>query len=88
MTRWRAKSGVLVTGDAPERFLTDVDSGQLYEANETAVLIFEGVRDGLDVAGIVARLHAKYPDVPLDELDRDVRDAVGRMAEQGLVERA
>jgi hypothetical protein len=83
--RYRAREGLVVSGDGESRFLTDLSTGNVYELNETAILIFEAARDGETVAGIIERMAKTYPEVPREELDRDARDAVEDFVRAGIL---
>jgi hypothetical protein len=83
--RFAASSDVLVSGEGEERYLTDVGSGAVFQVNETAGLIFESARDGKPIAGIEDALAATYPDVPREELARDLRASLAEFVERGLL---
>jgi hypothetical protein len=87
--RFSLREGVLVTGrDEGARFVTDVDSGDLYEVNETALRILEAAREGRCLDEIVTDLRALHPEVPEATLRGDAADVLAEMERRSLLVRA
>jgi hypothetical protein len=82
-TRFEAAPDALLTGDADECYLTDLGTGMVFRLNATARLVFERARAGEDVRAITRTLAAAYPDVPEQEIVRDVRDVCAELVTAG-----
>ena len=85
-TRFAARPDVLLTGTADAPYLTSLDSGAVVQLNEVAARIFEAAKRGDPVAAIEDALAGAYPDVPRDEIARDVRDALADFVRRGLLD--
>lgn len=82
----RLRAGVVVSGKQGAWYVTDLGTGTSYEVNETSALVLEAIRAGADEAGCVQALLDAYPDVPEDEVARDVRSLVKEMTAAGILE--
>ena len=58
---------------------------QVIELNETAAAIYDGIAEGLDEAGIAARLAVEYG-VSAEKALRDVRSVLQKLTEAGVIE--
>jgi len=84
--RFRAKQGILSSGDEHGSYLTDVETGAVFELNETARFIFEHASRGEPLRAIIAKLSEVHAVVPVAEIDRDVRESVDEFVARGLLE--
>lgn len=85
MTGYARAPDVVVSRRDGRAFLTRLDTGDVFEANAVALLVFETASRGArptDVADEVARAH---PEVPVDEVRRDVDDALAAFVDAGLL---
>ena len=76
---------VVVTRRAGAAFLTRLDTGDVFEANEVALLVFERAAGGATTPQVVAEVAARHPDVPADEVHRDVADVLDAFLDCGLL---
>lgn len=76
---------VVVTRRGGAAFLTRLDTGDVFEANEVAALVFERAAGGATAPQVVADVAARFPDVPADEVHRDVTDALDAFLDCGLL---
>ena len=84
--RFALREGVLVTGrDEGSRFLTDVETGALYEMNETGLRILESAREGRSLDEIVAAMRALHPEVPEATLREDARELLADLLRRDLL---
>lgn len=83
--RFRVREGIVLSASGGQRFLTDLDTGSVFELNETAVTLFEGARDGRSVGELAAALQSAFPDVPMDEIGRDTREALASFVQAGIL---
>lgn len=70
-----------------EGFVFDPTSGNSYVANTVALRMLQGLRQGLDDAGVAATLAEQY-EVDADEAQRDVLEFRQRLQSFGLIEQA
>ncbi len=61
-----------------EGFVFEPSTGDSYVLNQSALLIIQGLQDGIDENHIAADLSTQF-DVPLTEALRDVHDFVARL---------
>ncbi|MBQ7651130.1 MAG: PqqD family peptide modification chaperone [Victivallales bacterium] len=61
------------------------DNGQTFYLNKTSRIICEGLEQGLDNAGIIARFREKVDGVP-DDIDKVIDEFIGQLRERGIVE--
>ncbi len=85
--RFQARPGVVLTGNDAARFATDLASGEVFELNETAAIVYEAAAAGRSVGDVVNALAERYPEVPREEIERDARDLLTELERHGLVER-
>lgn len=71
---------------SPSGFVFDPMTGLTYTANDSGRVILEGLRDGLDLQGIVARLRERF-DAERADLMRDVLEYVRTLQAEGVVPR-
>lgn len=81
----RQASTVHATTIDGEAVMLESESGTYYGFNETATYIWNRVEDPTTVAEIREAMLAEYAVDP-EQCERDVRDAVGTMVDNGLVE--
>lgn len=70
---------------SPSGFVFDPRSGATFSANPTARLLLEGLRDGLGLAALVARLREKMEVDPESDLQRDVLEFIRQLQDEGLL---
>jgi Coenzyme PQQ synthesis protein D (PqqD) len=68
-----------------EAVILELESGQYYGLDEIGSTMWRRLQEHADVAGALGALRAEY-DVAEDELERDLLEFVGRLAEFKLVE--
>ena len=76
---------VVVTRKGERAFLTRLDTGDVFEANAVALLVFEAVGRGGTVEDAAAAVAGAFPDVPADEVRRDVEDVLAAFEASGLL---
>ena len=69
-------------------FLFDPYTGQTYSVNGTGRAILELLKQGVDVEKLRDRLAEQFESTPSDDMDRDVREFLLLLRDQGLVPRA
>jgi len=69
---------------SPSGFVFDPKSGATFTVNEAGRILLEGVRDGLDLAGLANALSEQF-DVGGADLERDVLEYVRLMRKNGLL---
>lgn len=84
--QYRRHKDIVLSEGTASRYATNLATGDVHELNATAALILQKVMEGTPVVEIVEALAAQYDDVPRDELERDVREALKEMARAGLLE--
>lgn len=72
-TRLFLRPGVLVSRQGKAGFLTDLDSGNVFELNDVATRILEALRPGRTLAEAVQLIQQSHPEQPPDELAQDVK---------------
>lgn len=87
-TRFRGRPGLVVSSKGDARYLTDLDTGQVWELNETAAFIFETARQGMPLPQLAVALAERYPEVPRDELERDAQELLEELVRSGMLEPA
>jgi hypothetical protein len=83
-TTFRPGAQVGATGQGGQTVLLDYAGGQYYGLDEVGTRIWELVRDGQTLGGIVATLEAEY-DVDRDVLEADTAALLAELAGRGLV---
>lgn len=84
--RFSLREGVLVTAhESGSRFLTDLDSGAMYEMNETGLRILDAAKEGRSLDEIVGTLATHYPEVPAPTLRKDARDLLQALLTQNIL---
>lgn len=83
--RVRAREGLVVSAKGEAHYITDLATGQVWEMNATAALLFEAARKGATVKALSDALAAKHPEVPRDEVERDAAELVEEMVRAGLL---
>ena len=76
--------GVLVQEQDGEAFLLDVASGRYFSLNQTGLLVWTAVAEGVDPESAVA---ARHPEVAPEVRRRDVTAILEELAAAGLVRR-
>ncbi len=79
-----ARARLAMLAISPSGFVFDPTSGATFTVNDTGRLILEGVRDGLDLAGLTNALAEQF-DAGAADLQRDVLEYVRLMRESGLI---
>lgn len=84
--RFTLREGVLVTThESGARFLTDLDTGQMFEMNEEGVRILDAAKEGRSLDEIVAHMASAYPEVPAETLRQDTRDLIEALLGHSLL---
>ncbi|HEU4882304.1 MAG TPA: PqqD family protein [Longimicrobium sp.] len=86
-TTFRPGAQVGATGQGGHTVLLDYAGGQYYGLDEVGTRIWELVRDGQTLGGIVDALEAEY-DVARDVLEADTSALLAELAARRLVEAA
>lgn len=73
---------VLYHEEAGEAFLLHVPTGEYFGLNQTGVIVWKALRDGLDPEEELAR---RWPDVPRDSLRGDAERLLETLKDAGLV---
>ncbi len=66
-------------------FIFDPFTGLTFTVNATARHILDGLKDGQDRATIVATLAEAFDTIDTDDLERDLREFMLLLREQGLI---
>lgn len=85
----RARSGVILQSQQHDHFLVDTDGGDVFQVNETAIVIFEHCRDGATAEELVLALSKRFS-APGQETEilADVEETVQTLQSLGLCEAA
>jgi hypothetical protein len=83
---FRVKEGVPVQRLGAELMVFDAGRDEVHVLNETSAAIWEGVRDGLDVAAIEALLRGRYDLAAVPDPGRMIRAAIAELAAKGILE--
>lgn len=83
--RFAASADVLLSGEGELVYLTDLGSGNVFQVNATAALVFELAREGHPYHAMRAALAGRYPDVPSDEIAQDVRESLAEFVQLRLM---
>ena len=86
--RFRARQGLVVSTKGDARYMTDLGTGEVWELNETAALLFESAGRGLPLGEVAALLAARFPEVPREEVQRDAEELLDELVRMGLLEPA
>jgi hypothetical protein len=66
--------------------LCDTETGELFEMNATAGLVWVTCADGSEVSDMVERVHAAYPKEEIGTIKRDVEEVLKTLKSHGLLE--
>lgn len=69
-----------------ETMVFDSVTDQVHVLNETSAMIWEGLRDGLDVPGIEGRLRERYDLSSVPDPGEMIREAIRTMESKGLLD--
>lgn len=86
-SRFRAAGTLLLSGQEGERYATSLDDGAVYRLNEPAYLVLEGAKSGSSLGDIVNSLCRTFPEVPAEEIHRDVEEVLREFVAQGILAR-
>lgn len=70
-----------------ELILLDLDDGDFFVARGTSPRIWELIADGSAIDDVIEQVCARYPDVPSDDVRRDVGAFVEDLVSRGFLER-
>lgn len=79
------RRGVVVRQENADHFAVDLDTGDIFEMNESAAFILDACRRGLTFGALVDEMAARYGAVPREELARDADELLREMRKANLL---
>jgi Coenzyme PQQ synthesis protein D (PqqD) len=83
--RYSRRSGVSETTVGEDLFLADTASGELFHLDRSARGLWTLLDQPTEFAAILKTFGEAFPDIPPDQLERDLRNALATLMRRGLV---
>ncbi len=83
--RYALGPDLLVSGGEAAHFVTDLESGDVFELNSTAHGILQEVKTGATVQAMCESLARQYPEVDRAELEADLFDVLDDLVRRGIL---
>ena len=83
--RYARRGGVSETAVGDELFILDLASGELFHLDRSARGLWTMLEEPSPFEAILATFRAAFPEPPVDQLERDLRQAIAQLMARGLV---